>query len=140
MPADGVAILPVGFERFHRQPFVNYQLNRTHALGFADRDELTEVAGAIRTRSDCVDEFEALSRRAEGEGRLKNATSYLRLAEFFTPHRSPQKLVCYQRYRQLFDAGFADTPIARQDVPYENNVCAPGRRGAARYGAGARRL
>jgi len=32
--------------------------------------------------------FSALAEHAEGEGRLRNATSYLRLAEFFTPKGS----------------------------------------------------
>ena len=120
VPEEDSAALPLGFLQFHRRPFVNYQLNRAHSLGYADRDELAEVAGAIRTRSDCVDEFDALSERAEREGRLKNATSYLRLAEFFTPHRSPKKLTRYRQYRRLFDAGFADTGIVRIDVPYES--------------------
>ena len=29
--------LPVGFERFHRQRFIDYQLNRAHALGYVER-------------------------------------------------------------------------------------------------------
>ncbi|MGB0969396.1 MAG: alpha/beta fold hydrolase, partial [Mycobacterium sp.] len=120
MPEEDSAALPVGFLRFHRRPFINYQLNRAHALGYADRDELAEVAGAIQTCSDCVDGFDALSRRAEREGRLKNATSYLRLAEFFTPHRSPQKLTRYRQYRRSFDIGFADTGVVRLEVPYES--------------------
>jgi len=36
--------LPVGFERFHGSAFPNYQLDRAHALGFADRDELRAAA------------------------------------------------------------------------------------------------
>ncbi len=27
--------LPVGFERFHKKQFVNYQLNRAHSLGYS---------------------------------------------------------------------------------------------------------
>jgi pimeloyl-ACP methyl ester carboxylesterase len=109
---------PVGFERFHRRAFLNYQLNRAHALGHADRDELHRAAARLRSPVDCVAVFEALSEQAEREGRLRNATSYLRLAEFFTPPRSPDKLPRYRRYRQLFDAGFADSGVVRHDVPY----------------------
>lgn len=34
--------LPVGFESFHPQKFINYQLNRGHALGYAHRRVFTE--------------------------------------------------------------------------------------------------
>ena len=50
--------LPVGFERFHRRAFVNYQLNRAHALGYADGDELRRAAATIRSRDDCVRVFD----------------------------------------------------------------------------------
>lgn len=39
-----MALLPVGFQRFHRRAFLNYQLNRAYALGFADRGELHDAA------------------------------------------------------------------------------------------------
>jgi hypothetical protein len=72
--------LPVGFERFHRRAFLNYQFNRAHALGFADRDELHEAASRVSSVQDCAAVFDALSQRAAAEGRTRNATSYLRLA------------------------------------------------------------
>ncbi|WP_211696830.1 alpha/beta hydrolase family protein [Mycobacterium spongiae] len=121
MSARELAVLPVGFFEFHRRPFINYQLNRAHALGYSDRGELVTAARSIRTLRDCPDTFEVLSRRAEREGRLTNATSYLRLAEFFTPHGSPEKIDRYVRYRQLFDAAFADANVSRLDIPYENS-------------------
>lgn len=121
MPERELANLPVGFEAFHRRPFINYQLNRAHALGYCDRLELGRAAGTIRTPGDCVATFEALSKRAERDGRLQNATSYLRIAEFFTPHQGQQKLARYRHYRQLFDTAFAGTGVARYDVPYENS-------------------
>ncbi len=109
---------PLGFEHFHRRAFVNYQLNRAHALGYAERDELREAATTIRSREDCVTVFDSLSAAAEREGRLRNATSYLRIAEFFTPPRSAEKVPRYRRYRQLFDAAFANTSAVRHEVPY----------------------
>jgi pimeloyl-ACP methyl ester carboxylesterase len=115
---SGLAKLPVGFERFHRRPFFNYQLNRAHALGYAERDELRRAAARIRSQDDCVSEFEALSGKAEQEGRLRNATSYLRVAEFFTSPRSVEKVPRYRRYRQLFDAGFRGSGVLRHEVPY----------------------
>ena len=117
---DGVE-LPVGFERFHRRRFLNYQLNRAHSLGFADRAELHEAAGQIRGRDDAVRQFDALSERARHQGQLGHATSYLRIAEFFTPPRSPDKERRYRRYRDLFDDAFAGTGPVRHQVPYERS-------------------
>jgi pimeloyl-ACP methyl ester carboxylesterase len=115
-----LADFPVGFERFHRRVFVNYQLNRAHALGYAHARELRDVAVSVRSPTDCVEAFTRLSQRAENEGRLRNATSYLRIAEFFTPPRSPSKMPTYERYRELFDRGFAAAGIVRHEVPYLN--------------------
>jgi len=110
--------LPIGFESFHRKRFLNYQLNRAHSLGYARRDELRDVAGRISDAADGVRELDALSARAEAEGRMRHAASYQRVAEFFTRARSPEKLVRYRRYRDLFDAGFAATGVHRHDVPF----------------------
>ncbi|MEO8602523.1 MAG: alpha/beta fold hydrolase [bacterium] len=120
--APPLATLPVGFEQFHRRAFFNYQLNRAHALGYADRDDLREAAAIIRSQDDCVTVFEALSERAERDGRLRNAASYLRVAEFFTPPRATEKVPRYRRYRQLFDAAFADSGVVRHDVPYAGAI------------------
>ena len=59
-----------------------------------------------------------LSSRAEIEGRLCNATSYQRIAEFFTPGCSGEKLARYRRYRDLFDSAFA---VPRHEVPYRGS-------------------
>ena len=114
--------LPIGFESFHRKRYLNYQLNRAHSLGYATRDELCEVAGRITDAADCVRELDALSARAEAEGRMRHAASYQRVAEFFTRGRSPEKLVRYRRYRDLFDAGFAATGVHRHDVPFAGSA------------------
>jgi pimeloyl-ACP methyl ester carboxylesterase len=110
--------LPVGFETFHRRRFINYQMNRAHALGFADAAELRDAATEIRSIRDCVSVMEARSDRAEADHRLVHAVGYLRIAEFFTPGSSPEKLVRYQRYRRLFDAAFDDSWIVRHEVPH----------------------
>jgi len=118
--ADGgqAAGLPIGFERFHRRAFINYQLNRAHALGHARRDDLHRAAARIRSAADCVAVFEELSAEAAAGGRLRNATSYLRVAEFFTPPAASEKVPRYRRYRALFDAAFADAGLTRHDVAY----------------------
>ena len=113
-----MAELPVGFEAFHRIPFLNYQLNRAHALGFADGQELRTAARAISSLDDCAEVFTALAERVEAEGRLRNATSYLRVAEFFTPKRFGAGVPIYRRYRDLFDRAFRDGGAVRHEIPY----------------------
>lgn len=115
---SALADLPIGFVRFHRQAFVNYQLNRAHALGYAECADLERAAGRVRAAADCVSVFSALAEEAERAGRLRNATSYLRIAEFFTPPRSAEKIARYRRYRDLFDTAFADGGARRHDVAY----------------------
>ncbi|MEX5270699.1 alpha/beta fold hydrolase [Kocuria sabuli] len=110
--------LPVGFQRFHRRDFINYQLNRAHALGFADRLELVEAAAHVRSMDDCVGVFEALSSRAATEDRSRYAAGYARIAEFFTPPRSAEKWDRYRRCLELFDATFAGAGVVRHEIPY----------------------
>ncbi|GGI80594.1 alpha/beta hydrolase family protein [Pseudarthrobacter scleromae] len=109
--------LPVGFERFHRRDFINYQLNRAHALGFADRDELLSAATQVRGMDDCAAVFETLSNRAAAEDRHRQAAGYARIAEFFTPPRSVEKTARYRRYLQLFDTAFG-AGLTRHNIPY----------------------
>jgi pimeloyl-ACP methyl ester carboxylesterase len=114
--------LPVGFNKFHRQDFINYQLNRAYALGFADRGELFNAAAHIRSMDDSVAVFEALSSRAAAEGRLRNAAGYERIAEFFTPPGSDEKATRYRRYLELFDAAVAKTAMVRHAIPYAGSA------------------
>jgi pimeloyl-ACP methyl ester carboxylesterase len=125
-----VTALPVGFERFHRNAFLDYQLNRAHALGFADGEELRGAARAIRALAAAAEAFTGLADRAEAEGRLRNATSYLRLAEFFTPKRSGAGVPIYRRYRDLFDRAFGDGGATRHEIPYGDGMVPAYRLGA----------
>lgn len=114
--------LPVGFEKFHKQRFINYQLNRAHALGYAETHVLQTAATEIRDFNDCVDVFNRISAQAAEEGQLRRAASYLRLVEFFTPQFSDAKVDTYKRYRTLFELGFADTGAVRHEVPYQEST------------------
>ena len=69
-----------------------------------------------------MEAFAALSQRAEAEGRLRNATSYLRIAEFFTQPRSDDKVPTYRRYRALFDDAFERSGAVRHQVPYAGSA------------------
>jgi pimeloyl-ACP methyl ester carboxylesterase len=110
--------LPVGFERFHHQAFLNYQFNRAYGLGLADLNDLYDAGMRVRSATDCIRVFETLSRRVAADGRARQAVGYLRLAEFFTPPRSPAKLERYRRFRALFDRAFLHDGLTRHQVPY----------------------
>jgi pimeloyl-ACP methyl ester carboxylesterase len=114
--------LPVGFEDFHKQKFINYQLNRAHALGYAERRRLYEAAREIGGFADCVEVFNRVSAETVAEEKLRYAASYLRLAEFFTPQFSDAKLQTYQSYRALFDQAFTDSGVVRHEVPYQEST------------------
>jgi dienelactone hydrolase len=114
----GLMQLPVGFEQFHRQAFFNYQFNRAHALGLADRNDLYDAGSRVRSAADCVAVFETLSHRAAADSRDGHSAGYMRLAEFFTPPRSPARIQRYRRFRALFDAAFAGDGLTRHQVPY----------------------
>jgi pimeloyl-ACP methyl ester carboxylesterase len=116
-PSVEPVVLPVGFEKFHRRGFLNYQFNRAHGLGWADGHELRDAAARTRSTGDCVAVFEDLSAQAAADGRLRHAVGYLRLAEFFTPPRSAAKVERYRRFRALFDA-FSGGGLIRHAIPY----------------------
>lgn len=113
-----VANLPVGFHRFHRDDFVNYQLNRAHSLGFLPRPTVERGAAAVRSHDDVPRVFAALADEAERGGRLAEAASCARLAEFFTPRPSDAQVAAYRRFRELWDRAFLADGLTRHEVPY----------------------
>jgi pimeloyl-ACP methyl ester carboxylesterase len=96
-------------------------MNRLHALGFARQADIEKAAGQIKTRADYVQAFTQLVVEAKGNGRLKNAASYLRAAEFFAEHNSPQRKAIYQEFHETFYEAFADEGITRHEVPYDGS-------------------
>lgn len=116
--------LPLGYQEFHKEKFFNYQMNRLHALGYARQADIQKAARQIKTRDDYVRVFLRLAEEAKGDGRFQNAAFYLRAAEFFAPHTSPQRKAIYQEFHETFYQAFADEGIIRHEVPY-NGSCLP---------------
>lgn len=110
--------LPVGYIRFHRNRFIDYQINRIHAEGFTRLEDLRDAAARIHTFEDYVRVFTEHADRATDEGRWANAAFYLRAAEFFTPPGTEAKRLVYERFLAAFDRAFGDEGIERVDVPY----------------------
>ncbi|MBR9922208.1 MAG: alpha/beta fold hydrolase [Bacteroidetes bacterium] len=115
--------LPLGYFSFHSKAFINYQLNRCYSLGYARKQDLENAGKQLRTLGDAYTVFRRFSDEARGEGRLKNAASYLRLAEFFLDPADSNKGAVYEEYVQLFDEAFLDEDYVRLGVPYgESNL------------------
>ena len=110
--------LPVGFHRFARSRFLNYQLNRWYSLGFTRFEDVAEAGRQIRSFDDNTRVFTRLAGAAEADGRMRNAAFYHRAAEFLVDPADPAKVPLYRRFRETFDAGFVTEEIERHLIPY----------------------
>lgn len=109
---------PVGYYKFQKNKFINYQLNRWYSLGDARKEDLEIIASKIRSFDDYVHEFSLACEQAIQENRLKNAATYCRASEFLIPPDSQHKIPVYTKFIQLFDKAFADEDFERHAVPY----------------------
>jgi pimeloyl-ACP methyl ester carboxylesterase len=109
---------PVGFEKFSRSTFLNYQLNRCHALGLASRADLEQVAASGRSQEGCVEASISAAEVAHGQGRLANAFACLRLAEFLEPPASSRKGELFDRAIAAFDEAFGGAGVERHQVAW----------------------
>ncbi len=113
--------LPVGYHPFHKDKFLNYQLNRWYSLGYSTLEDIQQVGGKINTFADYVNEFRIASDKARQEGRLKNAATYLRASEFLISPEDSRKIPVYQEFIELFDTAFQDENFERHKVPYQGS-------------------
>jgi flagellin-specific chaperone FliS len=74
--------LPTGYEKFHKNKFLNHQMNRWYSLGYAVKEDIERIAEKINSIDDYINEFMVAADIAKDEGRLKNAATYLRASEF----------------------------------------------------------
>jgi pimeloyl-ACP methyl ester carboxylesterase len=113
--------LPIGYHPFHKNQFLNYQINRWYSLGFAKLEDIEKIAKKIKSFEDYINEFRLASDLAKSEGRLKNAATYLRAAEFLIAPDDHRKIPIYKEYIELFDRAFADQKFERHQIPYNNS-------------------
>ena len=113
--------LPVGYKRFHKDKFINYQLNRWYSLGFARHEDLEIIGKRIGTFDDYINEFKLASDIASKEGRLKNASTYLRASEFLISPNDDRKIPIYKEFIALFDKAFHDENFERHQIPYNGS-------------------
>jgi pimeloyl-ACP methyl ester carboxylesterase len=112
--------LPVGYKIFHKNKFINYQLNRWYSLGFAEQNELELIGKKIKSFESYVTEFIEAGEKALSENRRENAAAYFRAAEFLIEPTNPLKEKIYEKYIQTFDSVFENKTYTRHAVPYEN--------------------
>jgi pimeloyl-ACP methyl ester carboxylesterase len=112
--------LPIGYRAFHPDETLNYQLNRW--LPVMDEAEIAQAAARMTSMSDFSREMLALARRASAEGRDLHASSYFRAAEFFLPFGDPDKIRCYEAYRERFDRVAAALPLERHEIPFRGGL------------------
>lgn len=113
--------LPVGFETFHKENFIDYQLNRLHAFGCVPEAMLHEIAADISNLRQCVEVFEAHLERAITNEQLRAATYLARGAEFFTPPSDEaRKRASVERFQELFSRAFEAYAIERSEIPYKD--------------------
>ena len=112
--------LPIGFYKFHKNKFLNYQLNRWHSLGYARIEDIETIGAKVKSFDDYISEFMGASKKALHENRLKHASTYLRAAEFLMSPNDPRKQPVYQEFIELFDLAFENEPFERHLIPYQN--------------------
>ena len=112
---------PVGYHPFHRNKFLNYQLNRWYSLGYARQEDIEAIARRISSFDDYVTAFTRASDKARAEGRLTNAATYLRASEFLIDPEDERKIPVYKSFIKLFDEAFADESYSRHTVPYNGS-------------------
>lgn len=113
--------LPIGFVRFHKNKFFNYQLNRLHALGYVSKNDIMDAANHIHSFSDYVFTFKSLGEKMFEKGDLKKASCYYRAAEFFEKPGSKEKIETYNRHIDLFFKAFANEGVERLKIPFNNS-------------------
>ena len=113
--------LPIGYHKFHKNKFLNYQLNRWYSLGYSRLEDIQYIGSRIRTFEDYVEEFQKAYKVAVQEHRLKNAATYLRASEFLIAPSDKRKIPTYVKFVETFDEAFSDQNFERHKVPYKDS-------------------
>ncbi|MDI6873549.1 alpha/beta hydrolase family protein [Candidatus Solincola sp.] len=130
----------IGTHDLHPDANFNFQLNRMVMYADGDLEEVKEAARKITDMRSWVKTFVDLGERALGEGRVAQAISYLRGAEFFMYEDIEEKHRLYDRATSLFyehySRFFEKGAIRTDRVPYEGKylpvwITGPGERAGA---------
>jgi pimeloyl-ACP methyl ester carboxylesterase len=81
-------------------------------------EDVEYVGRNVSTIEDWKREMLGQAERAVSEGRLANAATYYRAAEFYLLRSDPEKEQLYDRFIETFDEAFAGDKIERVQVPF----------------------
>ncbi|MBD3215497.1 MAG: alpha/beta fold hydrolase [Candidatus Lokiarchaeota archaeon] len=112
---------PVGYQHFHEQENINFQLNRL-ILNGASSEEVKKIAPKIKDFNDWKRELVLLAEKAEEEDRKLNAAWYYRAAEFFVSSEDPDKEILYDKFIELFYDIYEEVVALKENIPYENTT------------------
>lgn len=111
---------PIGYRHLHDDANYNFQLNRW--LTYWDEEEVRHIAANISDLATWKSELLKAARTCEAENRALNAAFFYRAAEFFIAPDDPDKLIAYNRFRELFYAEVTNPLMTRVNVPYEGST------------------
>jgi alpha-beta hydrolase superfamily lysophospholipase len=109
---------PIGFHNFHKKQAFNFQLNRFHAVGLARFEDMEQVGKEVGSIGDWKTQMLKQAELAIAEGRLINASTYYRAAEFYLKRSDPDKELLYEKSMNAFNMAFKEDTIERHEVPY----------------------
>jgi len=109
---------PVGYHRFHKKQFYNFQLNRWYSMGLARFEDMEEAGKQINSFKDWKEVMIRLGDKALREDRLLNAAIYYRSAEFYIVKKTRQKEELYNRFSEIFYQAVETESFERHLVPY----------------------
>ncbi len=109
---------PIGFEQFHTDAIVTFQLNRWHSSGTAELEDIREICGKIKDFTSWKQEFTKLAEKVLDEGRVLNAATYYRAAEFFALPSDRDKMYLYDKCIELYRLAYSNEPIEWFEIPY----------------------
>lgn len=112
----------IGTHQFHKEPNMNYSLNRIYAVNGGDLDEIKKAAVKIQTIDDWIKEFLQLADIALSEGRLMNAAAYFRAANFYLSCNDSRKRETCEKYvsliRDIYKEEFENGGIREKHVTF----------------------
>lgn len=115
-----------GSYNLNEQSNFNYQLNRTIMWDGGDLDDIEQIAHRISGSESWKRELIMIGDKAILEGRIKEASAYYRMSEFFMYDGDPDKEKYYRRATKLFYEYYSDYfengLVTQYEVPYEDIV------------------
>lgn len=110
---------PIGYKEFHKNKAFNFQLNRFCSFGYADYDDLMDIASHVETVNDWKSQFLLHAGKKEAENNMLRAAYYYRAAEFFMPPNDPEKAELYDKFQRIIHSIMKEDGVEFIYVPYE---------------------